>query len=335
MKEQLKALWQLCFHDDPRFVDLYFSTKYTDRDSLALTQDGQPVAALQMLPYPMTYAGQEIPTAYISGACTHPDYRNQGLMRRLLTQAFGQMHADGRLLTTLIPAEPWLFDYYATCGYATTFHRRTRLFHPTSGPTSIGRLSATDRLTPDILRYIRQALRARPCCIQHDEADLDVILADMRISDGTLYLLHTPTDTLCAVAFAYPADDGSLLIRELLADTPRQARDLLQAICDATGLPSLTLSLPATPNAPHAFPLGMARIINAPAMLRLHAATHPETSTVFTLADPLLPANNGTYRLHAGQCTRLAQPTGPTLSIDQLTTRLLLPQQPLMSLMLD
>ena len=108
-----------------------------------------------------------------------------------------------------------------------------------------------------------------------------------------------------------------------------------QAICDATGLPSLTLSLPATPNAPHAFPLGMARIINAPSMLRLHAATHPETSTAFTLADPLLPANNGTYRLHGGLCTRLAQPTGPTLSIDQLTTRLLLPQQPLMSLMLD
>lgn len=335
MKEQLKQLWQLCFHDDPRFVDLYFSTKYTDRDSLALTQDGQPVAALQMLPYPMTYAGQEIPTAYISGACTHPDYRNQGLMRRLLTQAFRQMYTDGRLLTTLIPAEPWLFGYYASCGYTTTFYRRTRLFHPTPGPSVIGRLSATDRPTPDIVRYFRQALLARPCCIQHPEADLDVILADLRISGGTLYLLHTPADTLSALAFAYPADDGSLLIRELLTDPPRQAYNLLQAICAATDLPSLTLSLPAASNTPHAFPLGMARIINAPALLRLHAATHPELTTEFTLTDPLLPANNGTYRLLGGQCTRLTQPAGPTFSIDQLTAQLLQPQHPLMSLMLD
>ena len=66
----------------------------------------------------MTFEGEDIHTAYISGACTHPDYRNQGVMHELLSQAFARMLHNNVALSTLIPAEPWLFDYYGRSGYA-------------------------------------------------------------------------------------------------------------------------------------------------------------------------------------------------------------------------
>ena len=84
IKEQVKALWKLCFEDTEEFVDLYFRMRYTDRINHVIEEGGKVIAALQTIPYPMTYGGELLPVSYISGACTHPDYRNQGSMRKLL-----------------------------------------------------------------------------------------------------------------------------------------------------------------------------------------------------------------------------------------------------------
>lgn len=62
-----------------------------------------------------------ISTSYISGACTHPDYRKHGAMKRLLKETHRCMYEDGVLLASLIPAEEWLFGYYARSGYAPVF----------------------------------------------------------------------------------------------------------------------------------------------------------------------------------------------------------------------
>lgn len=76
----------------------------------------------------MTFEGEDIHTAYISGACTHPDYRNRGVMHELLSQAFARMLHNNVALSTLIPAEPWLFDYYARSGYAPVFRYAEETF---------------------------------------------------------------------------------------------------------------------------------------------------------------------------------------------------------------
>ena len=74
-KDEVKTLWKLCFNDSDEFTDLYFKMRYKDEVNRVIREDGKIISALQMIPYPMTFCDEVISTSYISGACTHPDYR--------------------------------------------------------------------------------------------------------------------------------------------------------------------------------------------------------------------------------------------------------------------
>lgn len=44
-------------------MDLYFRMRYTEQINSAVVEDGKVIAALQRIPYPMTFAGDVVPTA--------------------------------------------------------------------------------------------------------------------------------------------------------------------------------------------------------------------------------------------------------------------------------
>ena len=92
-KQQVVDLWQECFNDSEAFVQLYFSTKYTEENTLVHIENGKVLSALQMLPYSMTCWGRELRISYISGASTWPEARGRGLMKDLLTEAFRIMRS--------------------------------------------------------------------------------------------------------------------------------------------------------------------------------------------------------------------------------------------------
>ena len=98
MKEKVKALWKLCFDDSDQFIDMYFRLRYKSEINVVIESGNEVISALQMLPYPMSFCGKQVATSYISGACTHPDFRNRGVMRQLLSQAFARMLPNGDLL---------------------------------------------------------------------------------------------------------------------------------------------------------------------------------------------------------------------------------------------
>ena len=79
MKEKVKALWKLCFDDSDQFIDMYFRLRYKSEINVVIESGNEVISALQMLPYPMSFCGKQVATSYISGACTHPDFRNRGV----------------------------------------------------------------------------------------------------------------------------------------------------------------------------------------------------------------------------------------------------------------
>ena len=123
-KMKVKELWQLCFHDDERFVNLLFDNLYRDENTVCFEKGGEVTTALQMLPYRMSFGETSLDVSYISGAATRPEYRNRGLMGRLLKESFEIMRSRNIPLSALIPAESWLYDYYASKGYASVFFRQ-------------------------------------------------------------------------------------------------------------------------------------------------------------------------------------------------------------------
>ena len=120
-KPQLIDLWRTSFDDSEEFIKLFFDRVYKKENALFIEKDGKIVSALQMLPYVMTYYGTEISVSYIYGACTLPSERGQGFMRQLIQKAFEVMESRKVALTVIIPADPWLFDYYRDLGYTEAF----------------------------------------------------------------------------------------------------------------------------------------------------------------------------------------------------------------------
>ena len=54
MREKVKKLWKLCFNDSEEFTELYFRLRYNNDINIAIQSGEEVIAALQMLPYPMT-----------------------------------------------------------------------------------------------------------------------------------------------------------------------------------------------------------------------------------------------------------------------------------------
>ena len=106
-KEKVKALWQLCFDDNEEFVEMYFRLRYKNEINIAIESGDEIVSALQMIPYPMTFCGDTVQTSYISGACTHPDFRGNGVMREL-SPAFGHHRRELLIFTVYRSIQPIL-----------------------------------------------------------------------------------------------------------------------------------------------------------------------------------------------------------------------------------
>lgn len=338
----IKALWRLSFHDTEEFIDLYFRLRYRDDICLTLSEGGEIVSALQILPYPMTYGtGVTLPTGYISGACTHPDHRGEGLMKNLLGKAFRRMWNQGVVVSTLIPGEPWLWEYYRQTGYEEAFHYRVERFvcpeeregEREESDGDIG-LEEAVTCTEEICRLLDERLRQHPCCILHPSADLRVVMADLRLSSGHLFLLrHGGAAT--ALCFAYPDGQGGWEVKETASVRDGEEALLLRKVCRRLMCRELTVRHPG-----HDIRTGMLRIINLPRLLSLYAAAHPEIETRYIVRDPHEKRNTGFYYLHEGTCrfipSRRQAPTHPDcIGIGSLVQPLFREYGPYMSLMMD
>lgn len=336
IKEKIKALWRLCFDDDEAFIEMYFRLRYNNDVNIAISSGDEVIAALQMLPYPMTFCGKTIQTSYISGACTHPDYRANGVMRELLSQALMRMVHNGTSISTLIPGESWLFNYYARLGYASVFHSSEQLLPECRLSTSTDlTVESTNAFEEAIYEYVNGHMNERPCCIQHTAADFKVILADLDTTHDALFVARN-AEKVVGIAIAYREGD-SLRISELIADNKEVRDHLLYQMQQATPCNTITLTTPPVDNAP-VYPAGMARIIDAKGVLQLYAATYPEDEMSIELTDEQISANNGYYYLYKGKCMYNKQRLPGVhlqLTIGELTEKILAPLHPYMSLMLN
>ncbi|KAA6343857.1 hypothetical protein EZS27_008488 [termite gut metagenome] len=339
VKEQVKDLWRICFDDAADFVDMYFRLRYREEMNLFIQKDNKMISALQLIPYPMTFCGTTIQTSYISGACTHPDYRRKGVMHKLLLQAFARMYSEGVLLSMLIPEQPRLVNYYGCMGYVSVFNYSKRIWELAEiikAGENI-QIEQSVKYRDDIYDYFNRKMSERLCCVQHTKADFGIILAYLFLSKGILFLaVRGEERKIEGIAFVIAKKETGY-VNELFAENPEIENELLRQVaiqCKCNRL--AVISLPE--NKSKSFPLGMARIIDAKGILNLFAATHPEIEMNIELHDTDLCVNNGYYYLLNGKCIANANKlmeVHKQLSIGELTEMVVSGMQPYMSLMIN
>lgn len=336
IKEQVKALWKLCFEDSEEFIEMYFRLRYKNEVNVAIQSGDEVISALQMLPYPMTFCGEMVQTSYISGACTHPDFRSKGVMRELLSQSFARMLRNGIHFSTLIPAEPWLFDYYKRMGYASVFQYSVKeITLPEFIPSKEITVDVVSEPQDEVYSYLNKKLSERPCCIQHTLEDFQVIMADLAISGGNLFVAKRANE-IKGIVIIYKGE-SRIIINELLAEDKDIEFSLLYAVKQLTDCNHMTQLLPPNEELPQQS-LGMARIINAKEVLQIYAPAFPEDEIQLEVSDKQLSVNNGYYYLSDGKCrysTERLPGAHIQMNISELTERILKKLNPYMSLMLN
>ena len=336
-KEEVRALWKLCFEDSEEFMDLYFSMRYRDEVNRCVRENGKMDAALQTLPYTMTLCGTTVRASYVSGACTHPDWRGQGVMRHLLDETHRRMYADGVVLSLLIPAEEWLFQYYARSGYAPTFHYEVASVKA-NGDRTVSFCQVQDEIDDvaqreEQYRFFAEMMALRPCCVQHSWDDFRAIIADLRLGNGRL-LVARQEGEICGMALGV-LEDAHVAIKDLLVKEEVIRLELLRAAAQMFATDEVDCLHPASNDSPC---LGMVRIINLKVLLDVWAICHPDDKLAIRIVeDESVPQNVGNYQVEVGRCIQGHPPDKVyrEYTMDELATMLLEPEHPFMSLMLN
>ena len=117
IKQETIELWQEAFDDKEAFVQLYFERVYAPQHNFTVQIEGKVAGALQALPYTLKLRGGRAEAVYISGVSTRAALRQLNIGNNLMRQAHFNTYHKGAVFAVLIPAEPWLCEWYGKCGY--------------------------------------------------------------------------------------------------------------------------------------------------------------------------------------------------------------------------
>ncbi|MDR1554295.1 MAG: GNAT family N-acetyltransferase [Prevotellaceae bacterium] len=334
LKEMSISLYKLCFDDNDKFVNFYFNKRYTEKNHFTILKNHNPVAALQVIPYTMTFFDAKIDLAYLSAICTHPDFRRQGLMVKLLEKTYRQLFNDGIYATFLIPAELHLFDVYRKNDYETIFYRTKRRINTcninSESDCKIYEYSEADK--HDAFKYFDSKMYERNCCIQHSFNDFETVCEDIYNSNGII-LIAEYKDKIAGISFASQIN-ADIAVNEHFAETREISASLLKTISKKTAADDLIfIDLPQTK---HDEPFGMMRITCVEKMLRLYAKTHRNCKKTIFVKDSVITENDGCYVISNAECIKSPlENSHNAWNIAQLTQFVFDKQKPYMSLMLN
>lgn len=109
----LKKLWLDCFEEKSEAVDLFFERCMDFTSIYTASVEKKPIAMLFLVH--STLNGKK--AHYLCSAATQGEYRNLGIMSRLIDFALADSHKNGDIYSLLFPANEKLYSYYERLGY--------------------------------------------------------------------------------------------------------------------------------------------------------------------------------------------------------------------------
>lgn len=309
-KPEFRRLFREAFRTGHDWAEWFFEKVYRDDEALFLDTDSGPVSALLLSPRDMEFHSSTLPVAYISCVATARAERGKGHMRTLMRHALADTAARGSAMTVLIPASPHLYFFYHKFGFATVFYTDEQRY------TSLHTFETPPGFTPVQPSYdtFRRLEDRRHGAVLHNREQYEHTLTDIAFDGGSV-LAVSDADGHSAIAFV-SADAAGATVLDLLADTPEAAEAVLGCVRDTVGpLPLVVRNIPA--GRPAALtPRGMARITDAGAVLSAIARADTRMHQTIRVHDDILPANDATFILDRGTCTRADTASHPRPDLD-------------------
>lgn len=284
---------------------------------------GRMAASHCTIPFTMRIDGRPVPLGGVSAVGTLPEYRRQGLVRRLVTRSFEEMRAGGRPVAALWASQAAIYQRY---GYAAAGAQRSYRVDTVDlvfadgdgGRGDVQRYDAAgghehakavyDRFVADRTGYLhRGRLLWTARILDHRDGEGPVHVAVSRGVDGTADACAVYT--LRAGRVDHPARDQEIVVRDLAwldIDAYRSMwswfarHDLVGRVrWDTAPVDDPAPALLAEPRMLHAHD-GEGfwfRVVDAPAALAARGYGTDGALTVAVVSDPIAPWNEGTWAL--------------------------------------
>ena len=339
-EQEAKTLWKTCFDDSQDFIDFYFEHK-SDIDSLrflANLKSNKLESSMLLIPYSMTYFGENIKTKYVSGAGTEPDYRKKGCMDLLLRKCIKEMYINGTDLCTLIPANRKLFDYYQKTNFATLFKKEYVEYDNKFGfkaydikikeielacpkedmPNTregVVREQRKAKLKDWLFPFMKKGMKQCQFGIQHTNSDYEEIIADLLVDNGKV-ITAFKNGELKSVALAYCCNDNTCYsIEEIINPSCTMDYELciVNYLIQNSHIKTVRVRQHNTNKGED---YGMGRIINLTHLLKIYARHNPEMELSMNVYDPIIDENCGQYYISKGKMTKKGMPCKPIKEVD-------------------
>jgi predicted acetyltransferase len=124
---QYLDLCQFCFGMPDSSRDRYVTEDHELAHSLGAFDGDRLAAGMWYFTFDMRVRDRLIPMAGVAAVATWPEYRNRGLVRRLLSESQQRMRTEKRPLSVLMPFK---YRFYYDLGWATTFEVSVLTFEP-------------------------------------------------------------------------------------------------------------------------------------------------------------------------------------------------------------
>lgn len=334
IREEAQELWELCFEDSPEFIAFYFGKVFKPEEAyIAHSADGQAIAHIHAKRYPFSLgtprqANLE-PSAlpqgfYVSGACTRPEHRGQGIMRDLMIHTMQAEAMQGRILAFLIPADNELRSYYKKhFGFMTNNY-----LHSTNSPESASLDYEADSSqgsayssVVDFLYHTEQG--KAQAGIRRERADWANICTEYEISPQASIEVYREEASENILACALIRLTERRVFVDGIFGTPTYRRRLLQRVQSAYPQYELRIVLSqASSEQNQTTPRAMIRPLRFDIFLLEYQHLYPNEEVKFSLLDEILPQNTGDYCITQGEVSFTAGKTEyPQMSIPEFVTR--------------
>lgn len=331
---RLKKIWRETFLDPDNYIDdVIFKYKVTSDTVLLLEKDGVVASVVYMPRSKFSFWGKDVESSYVMGVATDKAYRGHSYMKGLMEEALRVMYSDGIIFCTLIPADDWLYEYYASFGFREAFYlKRERIKAPLSKPSGIILSDGIDERS--MYKFYSDFYGDAQFCMKKSFVDFEAVTKDHILGKGRIRIAKKDGNT---VGMAFVTGSDGCTIKELLANE-RQVHDaLITDVADIFNADHVNLiSRPKSEDVLGIYRRGMIRAVKIHDAIRLYAQAHRDEKIQISVFDDIIKENSGVYAIEDGFAMKISdKPCKNALSTNDLMELLLSKERCYMNLMLD
>lgn len=189
MKKDLISITSRCFNEPEDIVTYFFENKFKTENCFVCLENDKPVSVINVLNQKLMFKNKLHKVGYVYGACTLPEFRGKGHMKKLLNYAETCLFSRGYDCTVLVPESRYLEKFYESIGYSNFFKTKS-VFLNKNEMIKLSEKESKENLNDKFLSYPVERLRCRLYNefngIVYERKDIDFAVNLYRRFDGDI-----------------------------------------------------------------------------------------------------------------------------------------------------